>query len=274
MLVNWNLDPVAIHLNGAEIRWYAIAYVFGFLVAYYCFEHLMLREGKRLWVAHSALLVMLLATIIGGRLGHCFFYHADEYLREPWRILNIRDGGTASHGVLFAAMLGLAWWSWYNKLSYLWICDRLCVCIPFVAACVRLGNFANSEIVGIPTEGNWGVVFLRHDTLPRHPAVLYEAVGDFLIFALMLMIYYRTDEREKPGALWGWFMVTLFGARIVFDLFKDSPTQNVLGWPLTHGQLLSIPAVAIGILLLYKAQSNWQERITIPNRHHSSAGTR
>jgi len=132
----------------------------------------------------------------------------------------------------------------------LWLLDRVAVAAPAAAACIRVGNFFNSEIVGRPSTVPWAVVFARLDPYPRHPAMLYEALAYVVIFAAMLWLERRTRLRERPGALTGIVLVLVFGFRFAIEFLKEPQEAFEASLPLDLGQLLSVPAVVVGVWLL------------------------
>ena len=124
---------------------------------------------------------MLIGIIVGARLVHCLVYEPDVYLADPIRILYVWQGGLASHGGGLGALLAVVWASKRKQIPLLYLLDRLAVPTLFFGACVRFGNLMNSEILGVPTDLPWGIVFTRVDELPRHPAQLYEALSYTLL---------------------------------------------------------------------------------------------
>lgn len=263
-MLDWHLQPEVFKIGSTSIRWYGICFAVGFLLAYKVFESIMRGEGRSVAEAQQVLLCMIAGTVIGGRLGHCFFYHPAEFLREPGRILMVWQGGNSSHGALVGIIVVLLIYTRWRSISFVWLSDRLCVAIPLPAAFVRLGNFTNSEILGIPTKSDWGVVFSRVDLIPRHPVVLYEAAANLFVFAVMLYLYYNTKAASAAGRLWGTFFVLLFGFRFLLEYFKDSEIVVHTPLYLTMGQLLSVPCVAAGMILI--ARSYWADSLSQHSR--------
>ena len=188
----WNFDPTFFTLNLSgiglgvyPIRWYGLLFALGFLISqqvmFYVYKteagtDLAKRKEAEKFV-ESLTVYMIVATIIGARLGHVLFYQPMDYLTHPWRILNLREGGLASHGgaigILFALWLfskyrintkkgsktGLFLIKTDRGYNYLQILDRIVIVVALTGALIRMGNFANSEIIGKPTHSDWGVVF-------------------------------------------------------------------------------------------------------------------
>ena len=252
--MSWNISPVAFELFGLSIRWYGLLFATAFLAAYQCFAYLSRRDGLTKSDLRAILLCMGISTFVGGRVGHCVFYHWRELVANPTLLFDFRSGGNSSHGVVVAAICCMSCFALWKGWSILWLFDRLCVPIPLVAAAVRIGNFMNSEIVGTPTESCLGVVFVRHDSVLRHPVVLYEAAAYLALLVIMLGVS-RTTLREVNGFLFGLFLTGLFTARFFCEYLKDS-TQVSDQLPITMGQFLSIPCILLGIVLLLRSRRN------------------
>lgn len=249
MILRWNFDPILFALGPLTIRWYGLLFVGAFVTGQAVLARIFKHEGVPPEHAQRLLMFALLGTIIGARLVHCLFYDPQYYWANPGAILRIWEGGLASHGGALGMLLGL----WLGsrtarpRLPFLWSVDRVAIPAALGAVFVRVANFLNSEIVGVPTSGGWGVVFEPVDALPRHPVQLYEAVGYLAISAVLLAVYRRLGKRTPQGLLFGWFMVLVFAARIAAEFFKVPQAAYEVGQVLTVGQWLSVPFVALGI---------------------------
>ena len=158
----WNADPEIFKLGSFVVRWYGLLFALGFLVAQQIMIYIFKRDGKPEKDVESLTLYMILATVIGARLGHCLFYEPAYYLSNPIDILKVWEGGLASHGATIGIITGLYLFARNKKgYSFLWIIDRIVIVVAFVGMCIRLGNFINSEIIGKPIDSQQGVVFLR-----------------------------------------------------------------------------------------------------------------
>lgn len=256
MLIHWNFDPVMLALGPLKIRWYGLLFVGAFLAGQYILGRIFKAEGVETKHIDNLLLYALLGCVVGARLAHCLFYDPHYYLTHPLEILRIWKGGLASHGGAAGLLLGLWWGSRSAKppLPFLWLVDRVAIPAALGAVFVRVANFLNSEIVGIPTSGTWGVVFEAVDKRPRHPAQLYEAVAYLCIFLILLAIYRRHNERPPHGLLFGWFLVLVFAARIAVEFFKTPQAAYVAGQGFRVGQYLSLPFVILGIVMVLWAK--------------------
>ena len=205
LAIVWDFDPTFFRIFGLEIRYYGLMWALAILIGSLFFVQAVRREGLRSNVADSIFIYGTLATVIGARLGHCFFYDPAYYLANPLQILNIRDGGLASHGAAVGLLIGLWLFSRRNKLPYLWALDRIMIPVAIGGALVRLGNLFNSEIYGHATDLPWGFIFVRAgEVVPKHPTQLYEALCYLLLFFVLCFLYYKKDlARKRPGLLFG-----------------------------------------------------------------------
>lgn len=255
MLIHWNFDPVLVHLGPIAVRWYGLLFVGGFFVGQLLLARFFRREGVPEKNADSLLIYALVGAVVGARIVHCLFYEPDYYLSHPLAILRIWEGGLASHGGVIGVLVGL--WIATRRLQppmpFLWLLDRVAIPSALAAVSIRCANFLNSEIVGNPTDGHWGVVFEAVDALPRHPAQLYEAFGYLCVFGVLMAIYRRFGARTPRGLLLGWMLVLIFGVRIVVEFFKTPQASYEAGQMFTVGQYLSVPFVLVGVALLIRA---------------------
>ena len=253
--LHWNLSPELFRLGPLAVRWYGLLFMGAFMLGFWLMNRVYLREQRKQEDLDRLLIVTMAGTVIGARLGHCLFYDPAWYLANPLQILKVWQGGLASHG----AAVGIVLSTWIFSRSrpdqtLLWLLDRLVVVIALAGMLIRMGNFFNSEIVGIPTTVPWAVVFERVDALPRQPVQLYESICYGLIFVLLYGLLERHWQRMIPGQLLGLFLVLVFGVRFVLEFFKTSQTDFSMPGPLSMGQWLSIPAVAIGLWLIQRAR--------------------
>ena len=174
----------------------------------------------------------MVGTVVGARLGHCLLYEPEYYLRHPLEILAVWRGGLASHGGVLGIALAVWLFARRTGREVLWLLDRVAVAAPAAAACIRVGNFFNSEIVGRPSSVPWAVVFARVDPLPRHPAMLYEAAAYLVIFAAMVWLERHTELRDRAGALTGMVLVLVFAFRFAIEFLKEPQEAFEAGLPL------------------------------------------
>lgn len=257
----WDVHPTLFTIGPVEVRYYGLMWALGFIISAYIISNIMKREGYSEKMFDSFFWYALLSTVIGSRLGHCLFYDPGYYLTHPIEILYIHQGGMASHGAAVGLLIGLWLFSKKNKLPYIWSLDRIGILVAVSGTLVRIGNFMNSEIFGRPTSLPWGVEFVMssewnalYKGLPCHPTQLYEALAYLIIFVVMVWLYYRKDlARRRPGAMFGIFLIALFGVRFLIEFIKNPQEDFEVGMILNMGQLLSIPFIIAGCVLLYRA---------------------
>lgn len=253
--ITWDVSPEIFRIGSFAIRWYGLLFALSFVVGYQIISKIYADEKRTQKDMESLTITMIIGTIIGARLGHCFFYDPGYYLSNPAKILAVWEGGLASHGAAIGILLAL----WYYvrkrpKFTMLWVLDRVVIVVALAGFFIRLGNFFNSEILGRAAEVPWAVVFSRIDEIPRHPAQLYEAFSYLFIFVFLYFSYRKAEGNVAPGSFFGWFLVLVFGARFVIEFYKEVQSPFEAGLPLDMGQLLSIPFVLAGVYFLWKSK--------------------
>jgi phosphatidylglycerol:prolipoprotein diacylglycerol transferase len=358
----WDPSPDIFSVGSWEMRWYGLLFALGFLIAQQIMFYIYRKEGKPERDVEALTFFMVIATILGARLGHVLFYEPDKYFSKPLSILKVWEGGLASHGAAFGILIAI--YLYVNYLvkidfgkfevkkrkrpgqNYLWVVDRLVIVVALVGALIRLGNFVNSEIVGVESNSDYGVVFARNaqqvlqvysqgtieeveahkveqdlagivhpvmfelsfargineeaarniienelqrafrqserlqedialpsqelnytiqqnrgivtaeilvDGIPRHPAQLYESLSSFLIFIGLFLLWKRRKEETPPGLIFGIFLIVLFGLRFLYEFIKENQVDFEDQLTLNMGQILSIPMVLAGIIILIRS---------------------
>lgn len=259
-VVTWTVDPIIFQSGGLRLGWYGVLFavgliVFGGTILSKMWKHENLTEKS----FNQLVFYVLIATIVGARLGHCLFYEPSYYLANPVEILKTWEGGLASHGGVIGIMIAI--WIYSKKVSHqsmLWTFDRLCVPVGLVAAMIRLGNLMNHEIYGHATDLPWGFRFIENIhqwqagaepifSAPSHPTQLYEAAIYLLVFAVCMWLYWKRDAQKREGLIFGVAMVMIFTGRFLVEFVKNDQVGFEEGMTLNMGQWLSIPFVLIGI---------------------------
>jgi phosphatidylglycerol:prolipoprotein diacylglycerol transferase len=294
----WNPDPIIAHIGPFLLRWYGLLFALGFVVSTPVFQHIFRREHVSPRWVDVLTMYMVVGTVVGARLGHIFFYEPDILLNDPLEVVKIWHGGLASHGATLGIPLACWLFARHNKFGTLWVLDRIVIAVGIGGACIRLGNFMNSEIGGYPTTVPWAVVFPRDTAhllpatsplpagavlvarpvrlsngevssqvlpantpigtnslmaVPRHPTQLYEALYCVLLVSLIYYRWNRTKARTPRGLLLGLFMVLLFTQRFLGEFLKEAQVDFEKGNLLNQGQLLSLPAILVGLWVLWRA---------------------
>jgi prolipoprotein diacylglyceryl transferase len=265
--ITWNVDPTFFTLFGLDIRYYGVLWAVAFMLGIYYFTKFCKHEGLPDKLVDSMFWCATILAILGARLGHCLFYEPEVYLADPLRILNIREGGMASHGAAIGFLLGLSIFAIVNKMPWWWGADRIMIPVAIGGAGVRIGNLMNSEIYGGPTDLPWGFIFQRAgETQPMHPTQIYEALCYILVFVILLWLYFKRDAgRKHPGLMFGVGLIGIFVARFIIEYIKNDQVgfeegmRSAIG--MNMGQLLSIPFVVIGIVLVIVGLLNKPQHI-------------
>ncbi len=244
----WDISPEILQIGSISIRWYGLLFALGFIIGYEISQWMFKIEKRNIKDIDKLTVIIILSTVIGARLGHCFFYEPQYYLANPIEILYVWKGGLASHGAAIAILLGI----WYfvsrnRQYKFMWIMDRLVITVAFAGSLIRLGNFFNSEILGIPSNVPWAIIFANVDEIPRHAVQLYESIAYLLIFIYLLLIYFRHKENLPSGRTFGAFLTLVFLARFFLEFYKEQQTSLEASLPLHMGQLLSIPFLLTGL---------------------------
>jgi phosphatidylglycerol---prolipoprotein diacylglyceryl transferase len=354
----WNGSPEIFSIGTFALRWYGLFFALGFLISQQILYYMFRKEGKPEKDVETLTIYMVIATIIGARLGHVIFYDPQiiwenpisiflPFEFSPFRFTGLQ--GLASHGAAIGILFALWLYSRKKKpgQNYLQILDRIVILVALTGALIRLGNFFNSEIIGKPTDAPMAVVFVNrftdqmkdskldskeivdniayhvNDSLPmgsngrvplsiyvffkpgvneeqvhnlmqyrardllsnrlyeffdessdrlnyevatqkdgtigarintfgiaRHPAQLYESISSLLLFVLLFMIWYRYKQNLPTGLIFGLFMVILWSLRFAYEFLKEPQESFEQDLPLFMGQILSIPMVIVGIIIL------------------------
>ncbi len=262
--INWNVNPEIFSIpediwlvGGLTVRWYGLLFAASFFVGYYIMAKIFKKEGVGEKVLEKLTIYMALGTILGARIGHCLFYQPDYYLDHPLEILMVWKGGLASHGAAIGILLAVYIFSKKEKKTFLWVMDRIVVIVALSGLFIRTGNLMNSEIVGTVTDKPWGFIFTREihylGNAPRHPSQAYEALSYFIIFLVLYFLYFKKGSGEKPGFLFGIFLISIFTMRFIIEFIKDIQVDFESDMVLNMGQILSIPFILLGVFLLFRA---------------------
>lgn len=354
-------DPSPSVFDGFDrLRWYSLLFAFGFIISQQIMIHFFKKEGKDPALVDPLTIYMVLATIIGARLGHVLFYEPAKYLSNPIDILKVWEGGLASHGA--AISLPIAIWLYCRSnpgQRYLWVVDRIVIVVALTGALIRTGNLMNSEIGGKDTNSDTGIVYARDTeeilstlrvpiesieaykpmdrdeeiqgtgivpvnfdlmiskgnytkeslesvlsqdikyaltqfnsskeflaeplntplqleikeqasnylvtvkTLGRvkYPTQIFEAVSYFLIFLLLLSLWIKYKSKLPDGLLFGLFFILVFGARFGWEFLKEVQVDFEQSMQLNMGQLLSIPLVTLGLIMVIRALKKGSPKI-------------
>jgi phosphatidylglycerol:prolipoprotein diacylglycerol transferase len=255
LFINWNVDPVFFTLFGFQVRYYGILFAIAFVASYWAFTRMYKFEGIKIEEIDNLAFYVGIGVVVGARLGHVLFYQPEYYFSHPWHILNIREGGLASHGAAIGIVIALGLYSRKYKRPFIWLLDRITLAVAIAGMFVRLGNLMNSEIYGHVTNLPWGFVFLREgEMLPKHPTQIYEALAYLMIFFVLYWLHFKKEiPFKKPGMQFGIFLILLFSARFFVEFIKNDQVGFEQTMALNMGQILSIPFILAGICFIIYA---------------------
>lgn len=257
--IQWDVEPALFTIFGREIRFYGILFAMAFLIGIKLTEKIFQHEKIDLKILDKLFVHILIGTVVGARLGHCFFYDPAYYLANPIDIIKIWEGGLASHGGAIGIFIGL--WL-FNKRVYnkglFWVLDRATLAIAISCFFIRMGNLFNHEIVGHTTEVAWAFMFkyASEGPEPRHPVQLYEALSYLTIFTMVYAGYWKWGWQQFSGRMFGFLLTAIFSARFVLEYFKEKQTDLTSAMELNMGHFLSVPFIVIGLFLLFKSFQN------------------
>lgn len=249
-----DIDPVAIQIGPILIRWYALAYLAGFLLAWKYALYIVsknkdpgLRPNKD--DIDNFIPWAVIGVILGGRIGYVIFYQFDLYANDPLEALKVWHGGMSFHGGALGVIAALFFYSFVHKFSMLRLSDIACAGVPIGLFFGRIANFVNGELYGRVTSVPWAVTFPRGGGQARHPSQLYEALLEgALLFAVLYVLIRNERFRGRPGFVTGVFLGGYGLARFVVEFYREPDFQIGLFWDvLSMGQLLCVPMILFGI---------------------------
>lgn len=253
--IQWNISPSIFSIGPVSVRWYGLLFAMSFVVGYFIMLRIFRKENIPEPLLDELSMYMLISTVVGARLGHVLFYEPASYLAHPLDILKIWEGGLASHGAAIGIIFALYLFSRKTRQPFLWVIDRVVIVVALSGFFIRTGNLFNSEIYGNVTSLPWGFIF-QHvgETSPRHPTQIYEGLCYLGLFFFLLWYYFQKNGKPRPGFLFGMFLVVLFSFRLLIEFIKEPQVNFENSMALNMGQLLSIPFIVAGIVILARKQ--------------------
>jgi phosphatidylglycerol:prolipoprotein diacylglycerol transferase len=251
-----NIDPVMLSVGPLKIHWYGVAYAVGIMLGWWYAIYLAERFKTSLnrQLIDDSIFWILGGIIIGGRLGHIVLYDPIHYIKAPWEIIMVWKGGMSFHGGLAGVLIALALYARKHSLVYLSLLDAFAASAPIGFFLGRMANFINGELFGRPTDVPWGMVFPNGGEWPRHPSQLYEAFCEGILLFLVLTYCWRFTRLPKtPGRLTGVGLLGYGLARIFCEFFREPELFGLMLGGITWGQVLSLPLVVSGLLLLCRS---------------------
>jgi len=263
MFIYPDINPVAVKIGPIKIYWYGIMYVVAFAMAWGLAVFRARKPGSG-WSRHQItdlIFYCALGVIVGGRIGYMFFYNFSGFIHNPLTIFQIWDGGMSFHGGLIGVMISLIIFAKKTHRHFFAVWDFVVPLAPLGLAAGRLGNFINGELWGRITTIPWGMIYPQAGALPRHPSELYEFFMEGIV--LFIIIWWYSAKPRPRMAVSGLFLICYGMFRFMLELFRQPDPQLgfvAFGW-LTMGQLLSIPMILGGTILMYCAYYTGETKI-------------
>lgn len=253
------IDPVVFEVGPFAIRWYALAYIAGILLAWRYM--VMVVRKDRVWAGtprptpvdiDDFVMWGTIGIVIGGRLGYVLFYNPAYYLQNPFEALAIWSGGMSFHGGFAGTVLAMVLYARKRGLNVWTLFDLAGIAAPIGLFFGRIANFINSELWGRLSDAPWAVVFPNGGPFPRHPSQLYEAALEgILLFVVLRLLSHRAGLLQKPGFIAGAFAAGYGITRSMAEFFREPDAHiGFLSGGLTMGMLLSVPMILTGVALM------------------------
>ncbi|MDR0864880.1 MAG: prolipoprotein diacylglyceryl transferase [Candidatus Symbiothrix sp.] len=261
LYINWNVDPQI--FNGFGIGYYNLLFVGGLILCSIIIKRIFESEKISEIIYIKLFYYCLAGIVIGARLGHCLFYQPDYYFQHPFEMIfpfSIENGkfiltgyrGLASHGGVIGMLIAIYFYSKKAKMSFLKTLDYVAIVAPLGSCFIRLGNLMNSEIIGKETDVPWAFIFHRVDSIPRHPAQLYEAIAYLIMFIILWIVYKKKGMSLKTGFYFGLVLLMIFTFRFLIEFVKERQVSFEDEMSLDMGQILSIPFILIGLFFVLR----------------------
>ena len=264
--IDWNPAPEIFKIGSFALRYYSLMFVIAFMLGLHLMKKIFINDKIPIEKLDSLFIYVVIATLVGARLGHFLFYDPEFLFKKPLEvILPFRFSpkfeftgfaGLASHGAAIGIITALYFYSKkVLKEPLLFILDRVAIPVAIAGVFIRIGNLMNSEIIGKPTNSDFGFVFKKlGEDFPRHPAQLYESFCYLIIFGILMFVYWKTDKKQKLGYIFGLFFALLWSARFAVEFFKEKQVEGGENWilGLNTGQMLSVPLIIIGLYFMLR----------------------
>ncbi|SMP71885.1 prolipoprotein diacylglyceryl transferase [Desulfonatronum lacustre] len=258
-----NIDPVAFALGPLEVRWYGLMYLIGFLAAW-LLGHLRAKRPGSGWNPQELpdlITYCALGLLLGARLGYVLFYDFATFIDHPLEILKIWKGGMSFHGGLLGVMLAIWLYALRSRRSFFQVADFVAPLAPIGICAGRIGNFINGELWGRATDAPWGMIFADPNAgfIPRHPSQLYQAFLEGLVLFALLWSF---SAKPRPTMAVSGLFALLYGVfRFSVEFFREPDAHLgfvAFDW-MSMGQVLSLPMIALGGVLLWLAGRRKEE---------------
>lgn len=250
-------NPVALEIGPLTIRWYALAYLAGFVLGWRWCMKMASRPGSLVKPEHydEFLTWAVIGVILGGRSFYILFYNLPDYLAHPLQMLEVWHGGMSFHGGMTGVIVAAWLFTRRMKIPFFAFTDLLACVTPIGLGLGRIANFVNGELFGRPADVPWAMIFPRGGDVPRHPSQLYEAAAEGLLLLIIMFFLSRSDKvRARTGLMSGVFLTLYALFRFCIEFFREPDAQlGFLYDGATMGQLLCLPMFVAGIAIIVYA---------------------
>ena len=259
------IDPIIVAIGPLAVRWYGLAYIAAFAVSWWLGNRQADRDGSG-WTRDDVsdiVFYVAVGAVLGGRVGYMLFYQVDALLQNPLNLFKIWEGGMSFHGGLLGTVLAMFWFGIRTKRHVFQVSDFVAPLVPIGLGFGRLGNFINTELPGRATDSVFGLIYpcdaLRGvsqtclgqwEAFARHPSPLYQAFSEGLV--LFAIVWFIASKPRTAGVVSGSFLIAYGSLRFCTEYFREPDSHLgfiAFDW-LTMGQLLSLPMVIVGILIV------------------------
>ncbi|KMT64355.1 prolipoprotein diacylglyceryl transferase [Catenovulum maritimum] len=246
------IDPIIVSIGPIALRWYGLMYLLGFVGAMY-FANRRVGQHDCYWNKEQIsdfLFYGFLGVVLGGRIGYVLFYQFEHFISDPLYLFDIMSGGMSFHGGFLGVVAAMFWFAYKTNTKFLQVADFIAPMIPIGLFFGRIGNFINAELWGRQADVPWAIIFPNAGGIPRHPSQLYECILEGLVLFIILNLY-----RQKPrpvGAVAALFAIGYGSFRFIVEYFRepDAHLQDFMNGYITMGQLLSLPMVIVGLIVI------------------------
>ncbi len=266
MLIYPEIDPVALDLGPIKVHWYGLMYLVAFATAWYLGKIRANKPGSS-WNTDQVSDVIFygaLGVVLGGRIGYVLFYNFGEFVSDPLILLRVWEGGMSFHGGMLGVFVGMFLFARKTHKTFFQVIDFIGPLVPLGYFAGRMGNFINGELWGRATDVPWGMVFPHAGDFARHPSMLYQGLLEGLVLFLILWVY---SAKPRPTmAVSAAFLIGMGFFRIVNEFFRqpDAPLGFIAFDWMTMGQLLSVPMVLVGAVMMWFAYKRAEFPDSIP----------
>lgn len=273
-----NLNPVILHMGPLQVRWYGLMYLIGFSLGYFILanRHKRGQFAPNIEQIQSLITYLMIGMLIGARLVYVVVYNPENYLQNPFEIIEIWKGGLSFHGAALGFIVATVLFARKYGFGFYHVMDSIVFGSAQGIIWGRIGNFINGELYGRPTNVPWAVIFPQGGSEPRHPSQIYQSLMEGLcVFLILILIEYFERKRgyappcitpdpankikkyqvewKRTGILSCSFLILYGIARFIIEFFREPDAQ--LGFYFKYfsmGQILCAIMILVGTVLLIR----------------------